>query len=809
MKALIIALRLLGRRPVFSITATITLAFGIGATTALFSVVDAVLVKPLPFPGADRLVSVMEANPSRSQKISLIAPGRLEDWNRENRAFEALSGSYAENVTDTSGREPQRLEGRRVAPRFFDVFGMAPLVGRTFTPDEERFGGPPVALISESLWTRRYGRDPAVIERRLVFAAAGTGIGTGAGAGVGTGRSVGYSIVGVMPKAFTSAAIDIWLPEQTPPGLLRVREARFLSGVGRIKRKVTLSQATADLVRVERALGDQYPESDQGWSVSVGDLKELRIGEYRRALWLVFGAVALLFAIAIANIAGLTLVQLHRRARELSIRQAIGGSRSQIVGTIMLEVLAIAAAGSAAGAVAAFWLLGLFAKIFATVPRMNELTLDWRALAFTAVSTAAAALVFGLWPSLHATRGNMALALAQGGRGASAARHRLQQLLVVAQIALGILLVASAGLMLRSYYNLSHVDAGFRPDHAITFHVGAAWDEDRSRIGQLQERLINDLQQLPRVVAAGMANFLPSTGATLRFQVALEGIVTTEDNGKITAGERTVSGGYLRAMGVPLVAGQWCPPLLRDFKAPQKALVNRAFADRYGPDLIGRHLTFDQSTSSHEIVGIVGDVIEDGPGTAAAPYVYACASAGGWPDPEYVIRTEDDPRASMAAIRQLVHAIDPNRAVFGVKTVDEVIAAALDQPRLNAGMLSLFAGAAMTLASIGLYSLLMLLVSEQTRELGVRVALGAAPAQVVALVLACAGRLFAGGIAAGLLMTLAAARVLGALLFGVSPLNGPTLSAAVLAFALVTLLAVSIPAWRAARIDPIEAMRAE
>jgi len=791
MSSLIVAGRSLVRRPSFAVTAVLTLALGVGATTSMFSVVDAVLLKPLPFPDADRLVTVMEANPAKSQKTSLIAPVRLEDWNRQNRTFEALSASYSENVTDTSEAEPRRLAGRRLAPRYFDVFRMAPLIGRTFTPDEERFGGPRAVVISEGFWTERYGRSPAAVGRGLIIG------------------GLGYVIVGVMPATFTSAAIDVWIPAQTPPGILRMREARFLNGVGRMKAGVTVDQATADLARVQQALGEQYPASDRGWSASVWDQKAFRVGAYEEPLWLLFGAVGLLFTIAMANIAGLMLVQLHRRARELSIRQAIGASRLQIVGAVMREVLIISVAGSVGGTAVASWLVTLFAKTFAAVPRMNELALDWRVLAFSVTATSGASVIFGLWPSWHATRGNLMPFLAQGDRRSSGMRHRLQELLVVSQIAFSIVLVASAGLMLRSYYNLGHVSAGFSPDHAITFHVGARWDEDRARVGQMQERLVAELQQLPGVVAAGMTNFLPASAATLRYQIALQGISTTDDNGKITVGERTVSSGYLRALSVPLVAGEWCPPLHYDFKAPPKALVNRAFSERYGSDVIGRHFRFDQFGTDHEIVGIIGNLIEDGPATSPVPYVYACESAGSWPDPDYVVRTEGDPRAAMATIRGIVRGLDPNRPIFGVKMLEDVIAGSLDQPRVSAQVLTLFAAAALALASLGLYSLLMLLVSERTRELGVRIALGAQPAQVVRLVLSGAGRLFAGGMGAGLLLTLAAARVLRAALFGVSPLNTVTISAAVIVLALVVMAAAAIPAARAAAIDPIEAMRAE
>jgi predicted permease len=799
MKPFLVACRSLVRRPAFALIATLTLAFGIGTTTAVFSVVDAVLLKALPFPDADRVVSVMEANPAKSQATSLIAPGRLEDWNRVNKTFTALSGSYAENVTDTSSAEPERLEGRRVAPRYFTVFGLAPLAGRTFTQDEEVFGGPPAAVISEGLWARRYGRDPLAVGKRLVLGGSG------------------YSIVGVMPRSFTSAAVDVWLPAQTPPGLLTVRAARFLSGVGRMKGGVTIDQATMDLKQVQDALGEQYPASDKGWSASVADLKELRVGEYRRGLSLVFTAVALLLAIAVANIAGLMLVQLRRRARELSIRQAIGGSRGQIVAAIMREVAVIAIAGAAAGAAGAHWLVMLFTKVFATVPRMNELTVDARALLFTAAATGGAALVFGLWPALRATKGILASQLAEGGRGGSAVRHQLQQILVVSQIALTIVLIGSAGLLVRSYYNLSHVDTGLDADHTITFHVGAAWNEDRTRIAQMQVALVESLQQAPGVTAAGFTNFLPATGGTLRFQIALERRSTTEDNGKISVGERTISAGYLPALGVQLAAGSWCPPLRFDARAAQasdfrpelKAIVNRAFAERYGPDLIGRHVTFDQSNVPMEIAGVVGNLIEDGPGATAMPYVYACLSPGAWPDPEYVVRVRGDVRGAMAAVRQIARGVAPGRAIFGMQPLDRVLAGALDQPRLNASVLTLFAGAALMLASLGLYSLLMLLVSERARELGVRMALGATSGQVVGLIIAGAGRLVAAGAVAGLILSAATARLLRSVLFGVDPLDAGTLAAAVATLAAVALLAAALPARRAAAIDPLETMRAE
>src|SRR5580698_4006558 len=350
MKPWQVAFRSLLRRPGYSITAVLMLVLGITATTTLFTVVDTILLKPLSYPNPDRLVTVLEASPSKAKKESLIAPGRLEDWSRLNQTFDAIAGNYAENVTDTSAAEPERLASRRITPRYFSVFGTPPLIGRTFTKEEEVDGGPPAAVISYGLWTRRYAQSSGVLNQRLVLG----------------GR--GYSIIGVMPKQFGVPTVDLWIPAQLGAFLLRQRDARFLSGVGRMKPGVTIQQAQADLARVQQALGEQYPATDKDWSAVTGDMKEQRVGEYRRALLLVFGAVALLLLIAVANISGLTLAQLHQREREMAIRSSVGASRGQVIGTVMREVLLIAAAGAACGAAVSILLIKVMARTFTDLP---------------------------------------------------------------------------------------------------------------------------------------------------------------------------------------------------------------------------------------------------------------------------------------------------------------------------------------------------------------------------------------------------------------------------------------------------------
>ena len=787
------AWRSLRRRPAYLAASVLTLAFGAGVTTAVFSLVDTVLLKPLPYPDGDRLVTVYESSPSAREKTSLIAPGRVEEWHRLNHSFVALSGSYSENVTDTSGAEPERLEGRRVAPRFFAVYAMPPLAGRWFTDEEELANGPGAAMISERFWTRRFERAPAAVGRTLVIG----------------GRS--YAIVGVMPGTFTSAATDVWLPAQTNPWLMGVRDARFMSGIGRLRPGVSVEAAGRELATIQLALAKEFPKTDAGWSAEVRSFKESRIANSRRGLMLVFGAVASLWIIAVANIAGLTLVQVHRRARELAIRAALGASRARAIGTVIREGFLVAAIGGALGAGLAAWLVSLMPTVLSATPRINELKLDWRALAFVAVTSLLAACAFALVPALAGWRPQLNRVIASGSRGVAGGHHRVQRLLVVGQVALSVVLVGSATLLLRSYYNLTHVETGFDASSTLTFHVGARWDEDRVRIGQLQEQLITSLEQLPHVQAAGLTNFLPATGATLRYQAYVDGLTGPNADGSMTVGTRMISGGYLRAIRASLVAGEWCPGLKMDFKSPATAIVNQRFVEVHAPNqnLVGRSLWIARRTGTpFRIVAVVGNIAEDGHATSPVPYVYTCNSAGAWPDPEYVARTTDA-RAFAGDLRRLVRELDPNRAIFGLRPVQAVLDAALDQPRLDAAMLSLFAGAAVTLAAIGLYSLFMLMVSERAREMAVRLAIGAEPRQLVQLVMAGAGRLLAAGIVLGTVLTAAADRLLRGTLFGVSPLDAGALAAAALTLAIVSVLAVAGPAIKAARIAPIDALKGE
>ncbi|HEY2433237.1 MAG TPA: ADOP family duplicated permease [Vicinamibacterales bacterium] len=795
MAALSQAWRALVRRPAFTLVTILTLAASAGITAAVFSVVDGVVWKRLPYPDAGELVAVYEANPGQAQRVSLIAPARLEDWQRLNRTFVALAGSYSESVTDTSGAEPERLQGRRVTPGFFEVFRATPLAGRTFVADEERYGGPTAAVIGEELWNRRFARRADAIGSRLIAA------------------GVGYTIVGIMPRSFAVAGIDVWIPSQLSPNLSGARAARFLTGVGRMRAGVSVAEARDDLSRVQRRLGDEFPETDAGWSADVRDLKDQRVGEYRRPLVFVLASVVLLFAIATANVAGLVLVQLQRRTTEFAVRAALGASRLRIAAAVLHEVLLLGALAAVGAVLFASWLAAAAGRAMTTLPRASELGMDWRSAVFVLVSILAAAMVFGALPAMTILRPTLTPLLAAGGRTVAGGRHRLQHAIVVAQLALGVLVAGSAGLLVRSYNAMASVDMGFDPDRVLTFHVGAAWDEDRARVAQLQERLLGELVRIPGVRDAGFANFLPATGATLRYQVRVDGYASGESNGAFNVGERSVSRGYLRALKFPLAAGSWCEETKPDFNVNRvrDAMVNRAFVDRVarGGVVVGRQLSLLQGGDRFRIVGVIGDALEDGPSAPPYPYLYACVAEGAWPDPEYVVRAEGDARATAAAIRQIVRALDPARPVFGMKMVEVVIDEALDQPRMNAAALSLFAAAAVVLAGLGLYGLMTLVVGERRREIGVRLALGASPHEVVWLVAGGAIRLVGFGVAIGAALTLASAPMVRALLFGVGPFDPYALALAAAALALAALAAVAIPIRQALAVSAVDAMRLE
>ena len=787
-------LRRMRRRPGFSATVVLTLAIGIGASSTVFSLIDAVLFRPLPYPAADRIVSIQEQKLSDDLARTPVAPGRLEDWLRLTTTFEALAGVRTDNVTDTTGPDPERLAAAFVSPGFFTVLGTPAALGRTFQEEEERFGGPAVAVVSDGFWRRRFGADPAVLGRSLSL----------------SGGNV--AIVGVMPPAvaYPSAGTEIWIPLRTPPALLKLREARFLQVIGRLKPDVALEQARADLEAAQHRLGEQYPATDAGWNATLQSLKVEMTGSVERALWLLFGAVGLLLVIACANVAGLLLAQLNERETEIASRLAIGAGRGAIARQLLAEGFVYALAGGLLGLGAAFAGVEILRNQLTGIPRITELAVNVRLLAFVLTVSVLAALLLSLAPVWQTARRNLDAvnSAIRGGRGVAGGSQRLPRVLVAAQLALATVLLIGAGLFFRSLIRLQDAPFGFHPESVLTLRIAASAGEPPASTISRHQRTLDALSAFPGVASVAMSTGLPGVSPTWprEFQIAGE---QTPDRTLRFAGWRIVTADYFRTLGIPILAGATCR-MTPDPNRAYEALVNRSFADRHlnGRNPIGRIIFGGPiGDSMPRIVGVVADVNEDGAGRDRAPVIYACGYLRFWPDSNFLIRTGGDPAGMTNAVRQAIRSLEPSRPVYAVRPLAEAMSGTLAPDRFRTALLSLFSMMALILAAVGLYGVMAYMVAQRTREIGVRVALGARPGQILLEVLYSGGKLAAAGAIAGIALAGLATRFLSALLYGVRSFDTPTYLAAVAALIAVALLACLIPGRRATAIDPVQALR--
>jgi putative ABC transport system permease protein len=780
------AVRSVARRRGLALAIVFTLALGIGANSAIFSVIDAVLLKPLPYPDSERLTAVYEVNAGRHDRTSLVAPVRLEEWNRMNRSFDGLAGTYFENMTDTTGPLPERVEAMRVSPRFFVVLGTPAALGRTTTPAEETFGGPAVVVVSDAFWRSRLQSDPAAIGRTLIL------------------NGARRTIVGVMPPSFRypSAETEAWIPAQHRAELLADRQARFYRTVGRLKRGVTPEQAAKDLAAVQRRLGEQFPQTDRGWSASVTPLKEEHVGGMRRSLWLLFGAVSLLLLASCGNVACLLLADATRRQHDVTVRFALGAERGMVVRQLLLEGLVLAVAGSVLGLLLARWGVDALRTAATDLPRAAELRVDARLVVFTLTLGVVTTVLFALAPALQATRYDIARRLVRGARGHVGGRQLLQRLLVAAQVSLAIVLLVGAGLLIRSFARLQQTSPGLDPRHVLTFRMSAAWSERPDAVARRQQRTLQRLLEIPGVTAATVSSMVPAGADVPPAEIRVAGRDTGEP---LLAVARMVSADYFKTLRIPMLQGETCRDDPRP-DTPIKVVVTRAFAERFfpGESPIGHHVV---SRSPREIIGVVGDVRERGVARDPGPTMYMCGLIRFWPDPYFIVRTDPSRGVAMGTIRQALREIEPQRAVYAATPLVDALGETLSQPRLNTWLLALFAATALTLAAVGLYGMLAQFVSQRRREIGLRMALGARPAQVIARVLKHGASVTAVGIGLGLIGAYAGARVMDAMVFGVSTHDPTTFIAVPLVLAAIAAGAMIVPARRAVRIEPVQALR--
>jgi putative ABC transport system permease protein len=787
------AFRGIRKSPSFAGAIIVTLALGIGANSAIFSALDAILLRPLPFPHGDQLMSVIQYNPKVQNPESAIAPVRIEDWNRMNSTFQVITAYYTEDISESSGTLPEKITRAWVAPRFFQVWGIAPALGREFLPEDSQLAGSDSVIVSDRFWRHRFGADPNAIGKKVRI------------------DPYSYSIVGIMPASFLfpQRDVDLWFPSPLNGPYTQSRESTWYTGVGRLKPGVTVPQARADLATVQAQLGKEYPKTDADLAAGIQPLKESKVGGVRRSLWILFGSVSVLLLIACTNIAALLLARTAERQREISIRYSLGASRGAIVMQLLTEVFVLALAGATLALLVAGAASGVLHILAKNLPRVEEIGLNGRLVLYTAACAVLTTLLCGLFPAVRGTRRSLAGSLAQAGRTQVSGRNPLQWVLVSVQVALAVTLLVGAGLLLRTFQALGRVSPGFERDHVLTFRISANWGETVDQMGlrQRMDRDLDALRSIPGVEGAATSLTLPGVpfGSPGELKV-IEG--QADPNHKIVATSRFVSAGYFETMHIPLLAGEPC----RETQV-YSAVVNRSFADTYlrGRTAIGSHVGVVPANpylESAEIRGIVADAREEGLGHEPSPMVYFCLNAP-VPSPAFLLRTQGEPMALAETVRHKVHDIEPNRSVYEVMPLEEHLRDTQAESRLRTALLTFFALTAVALACMGLYGTLSYIVSTRRREVGLRLAVGALRGQVVTQFLFEGLRASVLGCLAGLGLAAAFSRLLSKMLYGISPSDTATFAGVALLVLVTGTLACLLPAARAARVDPMQVLRDE
>jgi putative ABC transport system permease protein len=794
------AFRSLAKRPGFAAIAIVTLSLGIGATTAIFSVVQAVLLRPLEYPGADRLVKIVGFDTAENTAGNL-SPADFLDFQRDATSFERMGANgWVGLATISGGRgEAERAGWVQVTEGFFPTLRVQPAVGRAITADDDRPGAARVALISDGFWRRRFGADPSIIGRALSF------------------NAMPVTVIGVLPATYRhleinpERAADIFTPfrwDAAQPN----RGGHFIRGVARLKSGVTLEQGRAELVSIAARLEQQYPKDNTDQSVRVNNLLDDLVGQSRPVVMLLAGAVIVVLLVACANVANLLLARGTGRLRELALRSAIGADRRRLVRQMLTESMALSLVGAAGGlAVALLATRALTVLAAAGIPRADQISIDGAVLAFAIAASLITSVIFGLVPAIHLSRLDLNDALKEGGRQQGAAVGRgARELLIVAEVALSIVLLVGAGLMIRSLWQLQDVNPGFNADRVLTMEVSlpvARYEEGTQMpfYQQLEERI----RAIAGVSEVGAINMLPLSANYDSQGVQIEDHPMPEGQGPAPQ-VRSVTPRYFRAMRIPLVAGREFDQ--RDLAdAQQVVIISESMAKKYWPGesgVIGKRVIHRQAT--RVVIGVVGDVKHLALAESQVPMMYQPHTQ----QPSYhtmrlVIRAQADPAALTGQVRDALNQMDREVPLSQVATLTTSLDKSVAEPRMRATLLALFAGLAMALAAIGVYGVVAYLVGQRTQEIGVRRALGAQARDVVAMLLRESMRPVAAGIGLGLLGAVALSRVLSAMLFQVSSTDVVTYAAACGVLAVAALLASVIPARRALGVDPISAVRGQ
>ena len=802
------AIRQLRKNPGFALTTTLTLALGIGATTAIFSLINAVLLRPLPFPQPDRLMSVgmVHTSVGKSGVPESLSYPDFFDWRTRNHTFESLAAYHGDNHTLTGNGTPRQIEAQTVSSEFFHVLGINPLLGRGFVANDEK-PGTHVAVLSHETWQSVFGGDPSIVGRNITL-----------------DRNT-YTVVGIMPKGFG-------FPIQTPaPALWTTladdandkepitaqRGAHMVELVGRLKPGISVAQANADLNVIAKSLAVQYPESNKQFAgaVVIPQLEDL-VGSTRSALNVLFAAVVFVLLIACANVAGLMLTRAARRRPEIAVRSAMGATRWEIMRQVLVESVVLGLCGGALGIVLSVLLLKTMLRFVPqNLPRLDQVSVDGMVLLFAAAISIVTGVLFGVLPAWRMSRLDPALALREGGRSMTSGRkqNRLNSVLVVAETAIGLVLLVGAGLLIHSLVRVLKVEPGFNTHNVLTASINLPENQYPDlKKAQFYDELLPRLAALPGVKSVTSGYPLPLTRRNITLGFTIEGhpVAKGEEEDAPTS---IVTPDFFRTLEIPVIAGRTFLPT-DDSKSPAVTVINQAFARKYFPNEnpIGKHIQpgLGDGITNHPprgIIGVVGDVKRKGLTAEMPAQFYLPLKQALIMDPSIIIRTDGDPVSLAGPLRAQLDQVDSNIPLYRVRTMDDYFSTSASQPRFQTVLITSFAVIALLLAAVGLYAVLSYMVAQRTLEIGLRLALGAQRESVLGLIVRRGMLLAAAGLAIGIVVSLVLTRFMQEMLYGVKPFDPLTFVAVSAVLLLVSLVASSVPAYRAARLDPMKTLR--
>ena len=793
--------RVLARKPGFTVVAIITLALGIGANTAIFSVVNKVLLSRLPYKDPDRIITLWESSTQGTMKQEKVAPANFLDWRERNQVFESMAAVFPYGFDYTGGGEPETFRSWLVSEGFFEIFGVHALYGRTFDPEEFQAGKGQVVVIGYGLWQRRFGSDPNLVGQKLLL------------------DGEPYTVVGILPPEFRFLdEKQMWAPKIFADHDKLQRSSGYIDVVARLKPGVTVEQARDEMNAVAAGIAAEHPRTNQGLSVRLVPLPEQLVGHIRPALLVLLGAVGLVLIIACANVANLLLARGAERHRELAIRAALGASRTRLIRQLFTESIFLAVLGGVFAILLASWGIdAILALSPANLPRIDEINIDSRVIGFTFAVSVLTALIFGLAPAVQFSRPELQQFLKEGGRTtAGFGRRRLRHALVISEIAIALMLLVGAGLLVRSFIHLLQVDPGFSKDNVLSLQV-FIWDKyqtPQQRTAFFDEAFAR-LSSLPGVEAVGAVTALPFNNEDtidVDTNFTIDGAPPPEPGKQLTAYSTVATIDYFKVMRIPLMRGR----MFNEYDGPRSPLVvliNESMAQRFWPDEdpVGKKITVGSfgRPMSREIIGVVGDVRHTGLDSNPRPEFFVPHLQNPFGGMAIVVRTSSDPAVLLSAAKDQIREINKDQPFYSINTMDELVSKSLGERRFNLLLLCTFATIALTLAGVGIYGLISFSISQRTHEIGVRMALGARARDITRMVLGEGIVLALIGVGAGLIGALLLTRFLKGFLFGVTPTDPLTFAAISLLLVALALVASYVPARRATRVDPMVALRYE